>query len=53
MTCALDSNCRGTRCGHQDCRSTRCVKPRRGGIFAVLAERPNWVEPAQKEKEHG
>ena len=43
MTCVL----------HSDCHGTRRDKPRRGGIFAVLAERPNRVEQAQKEKEHG
>jgi hypothetical protein len=43
MTCVL----------HSDCHGTRCDKPRRGGIFAVLAERPNRVHKAQKEKEHG
>lgn len=36
-----------------DCRGSRRDKPRRGGIFAVLAERPNGVDTAQKEKEHG
>ena len=37
-----------------DCRSLPgCVKPRRGGIFAVLAERPKRAHKAQKEKEHG
>jgi hypothetical protein len=29
------------------------ARPRRGGIFAVLAERPHRVDEAQKEKEHG
>ena len=53
MNRVLHSNCHGTRRGHQDCRSVRCDKPRRGGIFAVLAERPNRVDEAQKEKEHG
>ena len=43
MSCVLQMNCRGSR----------CANPRRGGIFAVLAERPNRVDEAQKENEHG
>ena len=37
-----------------DCRSlTGCVETPPRGNFAVLAARPNRVEEAQKEKEHG